>query len=202
MTAKGAGLRSALALAALPACAALPPPSPFEDRGGEALERAVFLLFGEREFEAASDFGTADEAPVGGVELVWRRRDQHLGLELGLQHSYDEGDLPSSGEIEAEVTDLCLGLRYRFRDLGIVRPYAAAGAAVLYARTETRALGFPPDEDDEWSGALYARAGAWAPLGDDLRLGLDARCVTEEWLHAGELDLDHVQLAATLGFGF
>ena len=42
----------------------------------------------------------------------------------------------------------------------------------------------------------------WAPLGDDVRVGVDVRWLPEEWLGEGDFDLDHTQLALTLGTGF
>lgn len=183
------------------ACASAPPPLPFA-AGGETPELGFTALVGARDLEAESDFGSTDEQAFGGVELHWARPGEPLALELGLTYSRDTDEPSLEPELESEVADLGLGLRYRFRELGVFRPYLAGGLALLYGHTESEGPGFPSLDEDDWDGGVYTHGGLWAPFGDDLRLGLDLRWVGSDWLESDGLDLDHTAIALTLGTGF
>jgi hypothetical protein len=187
-------------------CSTMPPLHPFgtTDDDGEYVvpERSATVLVGVRDFEAQSDFGSTDEQAAGGLELAWWRPGDALALELAVQHSADEDDLRPTGELEARVTDLSFGLRYLGGQIGPFRTHLGGGLAVLYAETEEHAFAFPREEHEDWSLGTYLHAGIWGPLGEELRLGADVRWVTEEWISGGDLDLDHTQLAVTIGTGF
>jgi hypothetical protein len=192
---------AAVCLALAAACGSAPPLLPFA-AGGEAPERGFTALVGARALEAESDFGGTDEQSFGGVELHWARPGEPLALELGLTYSADSDEPSLAPELESEVADLGLGLRYRFRELGVFRPYLAGGAALLYGQVDSEGPGFPSTEETDWDGGVYAHGGVWAPLGEDLRLGVDLRWVGSDWLESDGLDLDHTAIALTLGTGF
>ncbi len=193
----------AFALAfALGGCAQLPPLSPLEDADFNVPERQATVLVGVRNFEAESDFGSTDEQALGGLTVSWARPDDALAWELSAQHSRDDDELSPAGKIESSVSDLSGGLRYRFSRAGVFHPYVGGGVAVLLAESRSSGFGLPRQEDDDWDFGIYLRAGMWAPLGDDVRVGVDFRWLPEEWLGEGDFDLDHTQLALTLGTGF
>ena len=202
----GPAVLSAPLAAALAACTGLPPLTPFGVEDSELPERSATLLAGVRNFEAESDFGPTDEAAAGGLELAWWRPGETVGAELALQHAQDSDSSSAGLEVDSRVSDVSFGLRYLARRIGPLRPHLGAGLAVLYGEIERSGFGFERREEDDWGLGTYVHAGFWAPLEepfpDTVRLGLDLRWVTEEWLTAGELDLDHTQIALTIGTGF
>jgi len=194
---------AALAAVSLPAgCASLPPLTPFAGPDAEPPERGTALIIGARDFPGDAPFGETEDPSLAGLELFWNRPGEALACELTIQHAYDTEHLSMNRKVEARLTDLQLGLRYRGARAGVFEPYAGAGLALLYARARTSDFAGQGDWEEEWDAGVYVHAGAWAPLSDDVRLGLDLRWVSGDWLGLGDFDLDHGQLALTLGTGF
>jgi opacity protein-like surface antigen len=159
---------------------------------GEALS----LVYGERVY-ASGDIDPADEQDVAGLEYT--RPAAGYQFELGFLTSAADEDL-GGGRFEVSSLEAYGGLRHLFGHSGDpFRPYLSAGVSALRVERDSP---IDADDEDELDVGLYLRLGAYAPLGDSLRLGLDLRWFTEEPFTFGDVDTRHRQVGLTLGFGF
>jgi opacity protein-like surface antigen len=189
------------ALALAPACASLPPLSPFATENTRPV-RSLDLSFGAREYVEQDDWPEIEEQPAVSLQLWWHRSSEALAWELGLHYAEEDQDLPApGGTIEGRMGELSAGLRYQLEPGGVFHPYLAGGLSGLYAWQELEpfGFGFPPTDDDEWAFGVYAHGGLRAELYEDVFLGLDLRFLAEDWISGGDYDLDYGQLAVSVG---
>ena len=184
---------------ALASCASLPPPTPFRKGDGPKPVRSVDLLIGQRKV-GSDDWDGVDEPIAAGLETWWHRPGEPLAWELTAQYGAADESIAPSGKRTGRVAELSGGLRYLFGPLAkTFHPYIAGGGSLLWAQLEQDAFGIGSFDDDAWDVGVYGRAGIYAHLTEDMRLGLDLRTLQEEWLSEGTFDLDYVQLALTIG---
>jgi hypothetical protein len=192
-------LALAAALALTPACASLPPLSPYNAEAPP--ERSLDLAYGVREYSSEGGWPGVEEQPVIGLSLRWNRPREPLAFELGLNYAEDENEPPPplSG-IERRTTELSFGLRRQFTPIGAgFRPYLGGGLAVLHVWEQLEPFGVAKrseDEDIDWG--VYAHGGIEVELYEDVYIGVDLRLLGAEWT-GGDYNLDYGQLAITVG---
>jgi len=184
---------------ALAACASLPPPTPFHTAAEPRTARSVDVLIGVRQY-GSDEWDDIGQPMVGGLETWWHRPDESLAWELTGQYAADDAEVGTNGKQTGRLAELSGGPRYLFRPLAkAFHPYVAAGGSVLWAELDQEAFGFPPSDQDAWGVGLYARAGIFAYLLDDIRLGVDVRAMEDQWMSEDGFDVGYVQAAVSIG---
>jgi hypothetical protein len=185
-----------LALAPLTACSTLEAFVP----GGGDLDQMAAVNLGQRIFD---DAGAAclDEQPNIGLEYALWREDGLFGYEFGVHHHTDRGDLPVLGNTRVQGVELTAGLRRVFPIEGSsLTPYAGLGLGGYWVDRDEEV---PSNRDGAESGlGAYARLGVTAPLSEHTFIGLDVRFIQEEFIQAGDLDLDGDVVSLIFGLSF
>lgn len=122
-----------------------------------------------------------------------------LGFEGSLLYSSGSDDTIAMGQsvdLELSMLEVGFGARYTMTGLGPLHPYVGAGLELIVADLEAASSGVAVTADDTDYGA-YAHGGVFFLLGRTVTLGVDVRALT-----GTDNDLDHTQVAATLGLAF
>jgi opacity protein-like surface antigen len=170
-----ADLCRALLLLALPIVSSSCATSPFHE--GNRFETTVMANLAWR--CADNDLEPVDEQRALGLEADVRLPNADTGLELGLFHSRRDGTRDSGTvDVEASMTELSAGGRWEYGDwLFGSRPYASAGAALLFVSTESDGPGGASQSATDWTVGPYIRFGLEWPVTERLSIALDYRQV-------------------------
>ena len=197
------------------ATATVRPPTPAHSTGaapravqGDVGWRGNFSgMLGYREFDEG-DWDPLDQQFALGLEVDLRPRASPLGIEFGVQGSFDS-DEDDGFDLSVSVVELYVGPRLTF-DLsqGRLHPYLGGGVSLMRADTELALdLGGATllATDDDHLLAAYAHAGLLIDVSDSVHIGFDVRGVfgSDFEFDGGGIPIvaesDYVQAAVLIG---
>jgi opacity protein-like surface antigen len=142
-----------------------------------------------------------------GLDYTWTPTNSWLGVDAGLQYSWDRGNVDVGSGIEKldnYVLEFSVGVR-KALDLERLhlRPYVGVGASLLYSRFEgTDGMQMLTDEDGVLGG--YGKAGIVFQLTPSQHIGIEYRGVRAADSKVAGVDVgnDYDQLALVFGARF
>jgi hypothetical protein len=125
------------------------------------------------------DWEPADEHDEFGVLVDFKKNKSAISFAIDYLHSegdesvfdWDTGYLI---DIDAETSELNIGIRKIWDQSGTVRPYIGGGLAYIYAEYGGRAMGISVSDDDRAFG-FWLNGGIYWTLGNSFNVGLDLR---------------------------
>ncbi|MBL8857629.1 MAG: outer membrane beta-barrel protein [Planctomycetes bacterium] len=190
------------------ACAAAPTAAPYQHFA--QYQTKLQLDVGKRSPDSA--FEPVDEHTSYGIEAVISQPGARGGLELGLFYSTDEETRDVSGgrtKFKGTMTEFSVGGRWE-GDLWYAhsRPYASAGASLLFPKYSERPDSGSSRSDSGWAIGPYIRGGLEWTLTDNLTIALDYRqvllsnIVHDVSFGNSHADANYQQLGIVLGWQF
>lgn len=180
--------------------ATIPPDAPPDER------RQLNFGIGPRSFED-EDFGRLDDHVAFTLDYCEPMGLRRVRLEGGFAYSNDEGDAEVGGEdvnLDAHTYELSLGANWSHL-FGRVRPFAGAGASVLWLEKE----GVDDDldlvfEDEDTAVGGYAKAGVLFEITPRSHVGIEFRHFEggDASFDGTELETSYDQVVLILGTGF
>jgi hypothetical protein len=168
----------------------------------------VFTLhFGSRTLDDDVAWAGLEDQAAFGLEYS-TRGPSGLGFDLGLFFSTDTVEDPGTGiDVTGSLLEVDFGGRYTYAGFSGVlerfHPYAQAGLAMVAATIEAESGGIVASDEDGSLG-LYLGAGAYAVLGSNFLLGIDARVLRGSSIELVGIstDADYSEVTLFLGWGF
>lgn len=198
-----------LAAITLSGCASAP--APIAPQNYAAFRSTVYLDVGQRCVD--SSFDPVDDQTVVGVALDIRQPGASTGLVIGLHHSWDGSSRSFAGvgsvDFDSSTTDFSVGSRWQGPTFwGALRPYAGAGAALIFAQYSTDPEHSSPESGSDWSLGPYFDGGIEWPINDTFLVGLEYRqllfsdMIKGISLNGDDTDANYSQIALTFGYSF
>lgn len=161
---------------------------------------------GERDFDDQDSWGGLDHQQTMGLEATFVNELNGWGPEIGF--AYGEDDRRGLiGELEADVTELYVGLRKEFNPFARTHFFLSGGYS-LFEVEGTASFIREPDlslEDNDRSLAPYIQGGAYYMVTDTVTAGLQYRYSfknEEVEVFSEEPNLDGGLLLFTVGWHF
>lgn len=132
----------------------------------------VNILLGQKTLDD-NDWEPIEKQPAFGILVDFRMEDWPVNIAVDLLGSKDD-DTISGTDVEGSTTEIDLGVRWIYEELGQIKPYVGGGLALLSAEVKADAGPVSVSDDDSTVG-FWLNGGVYYTFAEHFNVGLDLR---------------------------